>query len=138
MTLQVTQAATTEILRLFKSRQADLNAMGAKGRDSFEADVTQAEPAPHPVQAKLDFVPGGCAEQRYQLNFNQEPSASPSSQAIDCGTVELHVSTEAWPHVQQLTIDYVEDLMGGSFRFDNPELPQTCHCGQSFRFGSST
>ncbi len=124
MTLQVTQAAITEILRLYQQRQAEVNAR------SQDASTALDEAGSEAVQAQLDFVPGGCAEQRYQLNFNH---GLPGSQAVDCGVVALSISQDAWPHVQQLTLDYVEDLMGGSFRFDNPQLPDTCNCGQSFR-----
>ena len=117
MTLQVTQAAITEILRLHQHRHGEANAEVA----SDETKTTEAQ---------LDFVTGGCADQRYQLNFNID---SVGSQTVRCGAVALHVSQTAWPYVQQLTLDYVEDLMGGSFRFDNPQLPDTCNCGQSFR-----
>lgn len=113
MSLQVTQAAITEIIRL--SRQG-----GA-------AAVTES--ATSAVMAQLDFVPGGCAEQRYQLDFQAVGS---EAHVIACGELSLCVSQAAWPHVQQLTLDYVEDLMGGSFRFDNPDLPSACNCGQSF------
>jgi len=129
MTLQVTQAAIQEILRLhhqYQSRRADADDSAAQ---SSSRVLTTDEPS-EPVQTQLDFVMGGCAEQRYQLNFD---NVSKEASLIHCGAVALHVSPTAWPHVQQLTVDYVEDLMGGSFRFDNPGLLQTCSCGQSFR-----
>ncbi len=115
MSLQVTQAAISEILRL--SRQGE------------NTVATTDSTAATDVVAQLDFVPGGCAQQRYQLNFNP---AGPEAQVIACGALSLSISPVAWPHVQQLTLDYVEDLMGGSFRFDNPHLPSACNCGQSF------
>ncbi len=126
MTLQVTQAAITEILRLYQHHQG-----AVKVENRATAVIGEADSDAVPVQ--LDFVTGGCAEQRYQLNFN---SASSMSQAMNFGAVALHISPDAWPYVQQLTLDYVEDLMGGSFRFDNPQLPETCNCGQSFRLRS--
>jgi Fe-S cluster assembly iron-binding protein IscA len=30
-------------------------------------------------------------------------------------------------------LDYSEDLMGGGFRFHNPNAIETCGCGNSFR-----
>lgn len=126
MTLQVTQAAITEILRLYQHGQGE-------GKAENEAIPAIGEASSDAVQAQLDFVTGGCAEQRYQLNFNRAPSGS---QVLNFGAVALHISEDAWPHVQQLTLDYVEDLMGGSFRFDNPLLSDTCNCGQSFRLRS--
>jgi iron-sulfur cluster assembly protein len=29
-------------------------------------------------------------------------------------------------------LDYSEDLMGGGFRFHNPNAAQSCSCGNSF------
>ena len=124
MTLQVTQAAITEILRLHQHRQGGVKTEIDETRSSVRESAADA------VQAQLGFVPGGCAEQRYQLNFDDGPA---DSQTVNCGAVALHISQAAWPYVQELTLDYGEDLMGGSFRFDNPRLPDTCNCGQSFR-----
>ncbi len=31
------------------------------------------------------------------------------------------------------TIDYVDSLMGGGFRIDNPNAVSTCGCGHSFK-----
>ena len=35
------------------------------------------------------------------------------------------------------TIDYVDSLMGGGFRIDNPNAVSTCGCGHSFRTSGS-
>ena len=129
MTIQVTQAAISEILRL---KQQQLISVSSGN------DVDSPEPLANkgaPVLAQLDFVQGGCLEQRYQLCFD---TVLPNSHKLSYGPVELSISPAAWPHVQKLTLDYVEDLMGGSFRFDNPELDSTCNCGQSFRLASAS
>jgi iron-sulfur cluster assembly protein len=113
MSPQVTPAAISEILRLHH-QQLD----------------SPTDDALLPFQVWLDIAPGGCLQQRYQLSFQ---GLSPAAErSIPCDGFELMLSETAWPHLQQLTLDYVEDLMGGSFRFDNPALPSTCNCGQSF------
>jgi iron-sulfur cluster assembly accessory protein len=35
-------------------------------------------------------------------------------------------------YLKGLMIDYSEDLMGGSFRFENPNAVRTCSCGSAF------
>jgi iron-sulfur cluster assembly protein len=35
------------------------------------------------------------------------------------------------------TVDYVDNLMGGGFRIDNPNAVQQCGCGHSFRTAAS-
>jgi len=34
--------------------------------------------------------------------------------------------------IQGLTIDFSEDLLGGGFRFKNPNAVASCGCGTSF------
>jgi iron-sulfur cluster assembly protein len=49
-------------------------------------------------------------------------------------THDLKIITDAqsFNYIQNLIIDYSEDLMGGGFRFTNPQATLTCGCGNSF------
>lgn len=46
-------------------------------------------------------------------------------------TIIVDPQTDA--QVQGLELDYSEDLMGGGFRFQNPNAVSTCQCGLSFK-----
>ena len=35
-------------------------------------------------------------------------------------------------YLEGATVDYVDSLMGGGFRIENPNAVSTCSCGQSF------
>jgi iron-sulfur cluster assembly protein len=72
----------------------------------------------------------GCAGLSYQLDFAE--SALADDQVFHSGGVQILVSPESLPYVNGLALDYSEDLMGGSFRFSNPNAAQTCSCGRSF------
>lgn len=72
----------------------------------------------------------GCSGWSYQMSF--EASAQPVDHVFDCGSVQIVVDPHSLPYLHGLTLDYTEDLMGGSFRFDNPNARQTCSCGHSF------
>lgn len=42
-------------------------------------------------------------------------------------------NSEIYSRLQNLTIDYLEDLMGGgAFQFKNPNIAHHCSCGLSF------
>jgi iron-sulfur cluster assembly protein len=41
-------------------------------------------------------------------------------------------------YLQGATIDYVEDLMGGGFKIENPNAVASCGCGHSFRTEGSS
>ncbi|MBD0303495.1 MAG: iron-sulfur cluster assembly accessory protein, partial [Tolypothrix sp. T3-bin4] len=46
--------------------------------------------------------------------------------------VQIVIDTNSYNQINGLTIDYSEDLMGGAFRFQNPQAVATCGCGNSF------
>jgi iron-sulfur cluster assembly accessory protein len=46
--------------------------------------------------------------------------------------IKIVVELENLKYLENLTIDYSEDLMGGGFRFQNPNTTQSCSCGHSF------
>lgn len=77
------------------------------------------------------MVPGGCEAWTYSLEF--APDAQPDDTSFPLAPWELLVPTDQVQPLTGLVIDYSEDLMGGSFRFDNPSATQTCSCGSSFQ-----
>jgi iron-sulfur cluster assembly accessory protein len=85
----------------------------------------------------LSVVNGGCSDWTYQLTLvetyhHQEATAY----SVDDLTIVL--PNLAIPYLQNLTIDYVEDLMGGGFRFINPQAQTTCGCGNSFSINAES
>lgn len=78
--------------------------------------------------------PGGCLGHRYSLDFDQKPS--PHYQCWPWDGVELWVDPAAIRFLNGSTLDYAEDLMGGSFRFHNPPQASLCPCGLSFGVSS--
>jgi len=86
-----------------------------------------------PYRVRLDVQPGGCAGLHYTLEFG--PDSQPEdleSLRYDQDNIQILVSSTSQPYLGTLTLDYVEDLTGGTFRFENSKATQTCNCGQSF------
>ncbi|BAZ46654.1 iron-sulfur cluster assembly accessory protein [Chondrocystis sp. NIES-4102] len=89
---------------------------------------------------RLEVKPGGCSGFFY--NFKLEDieakdkitdSSTPSQdQLIKIGNLELAVDLQSWKYIENLKIDYSEDLMGGGFRFHNRDAKNVCGCGISF------
>ncbi|WP_413163744.1 HesB/IscA family protein [Capilliphycus salinus ALCB114379] len=104
--IQITQAATREVLRL-KSKQKN-------------ADVL----------FRLRVQPGGCKGWSYQMTFDD--ALQPDDGVYNCGEIKVVIDTQSLSQVRGLTLDYSEDLMGGGFRFNNPNATQTCGCSHSF------
>lgn len=105
--ITLTQAATDEIRRLQTKRQQQQ------------------------ARLRLGVKPGGCADLYYTLEFDD--AVSSSDRVYDCQGIVVVVDEASIKHLTTLTLDYSEDLMGGGFRFDNPNAIETCGCGNSFR-----
>jgi len=79
-------------------------------------------------------TPGGCADFYYDLSFKDD--ADVEATAIESEGIRIAIDPDSQTRVRGLRIDYSEDLMGGGFRFSNPNAIVTCGCGNSFSTGS--
>lgn len=68
------------------------------------------------------------------LEFGQR--LEPEDVVYRCDQVQVVIDERSLQQVEGLTIDYSEDLMGGGFRFDNPNASQVCGCSYSFTLKS--
>lgn len=95
--------------------------------------LRQQSPATHRLRIALQ--PSDCAEWCYHLG----PAHTLDSEdtTVDCGELQVVVAKASLPLLQNLIIDYSEDLMGGGFRFINPQARQTCGCGNAFSTSDS-
>lgn len=80
---------------------------------------------------RLGVKTGGCADWLYVLEFIAAPQ--PDDQITETAGLVIAVAADSAPKLDDLTLDYTEDLMGGAFRFHNPIAGQTCGCGLSFK-----
>lgn len=85
---------------------------------------------------RLIVKSGGCLDFFYALeledNENQVEDNSQSDRILEVNGVSLVVDPQSWKYIEHLKLDYSEDLMGGGFRFHNPQMKKTCGCGISF------
>ena len=75
---------------------------------------------------------GGCSGLQYGMAFEQNPRDFDA--VVEPGDgVRLVVDPTSMMYLEGATIDYVDSLMGGGFRIENPNAVSTCGCGHSFR-----
>lgn len=84
----------------------------------------------------LDLQQGSCADWIYSLTFIEQPNSEDVTLEVDALTLAL--PSRCLPLIKGLIIDYGEDLMGGGFRFTNPNATYTCGCGTAFSIAAST
>jgi iron-sulfur cluster assembly accessory protein len=84
---------------------------------------------------RLKVEKGGCSGLFYKLELDQK--VTEGDRTFTSNDITIVVNPECYSYVFGLRIDYSEDLMGGSFRFDNPNAVKHCSCGQSFSWQNS-
>jgi iron-sulfur cluster assembly accessory protein len=86
-----------------------------------------------PNHALRVFVSGGgCSGMQYGMAFEQNPRETDTVVEAADG-VRLLVDPTSMMYLKGATIDFVDSLMGGGFRIDNPNATSSCGCGSSFR-----
>jgi iron-sulfur cluster assembly protein len=73
---------------------------------------------------------GGCSGLSYNLTFDTK--VSEYDEVIEADGVKFVVDTKSALFLKGTTLDYVTALMGGGFKFVNPNAKSTCGCGESF------
>jgi len=69
---------------------------------------------------------GGCSGFQYDFSFDKEPQNEDlkyENVLIDKASADLLKGSE---------IDYVKELVGNSFKINNPQTKSSCGCGVSF------
>jgi iron-sulfur cluster assembly protein len=73
---------------------------------------------------------GGCSGLSYTINFDDKIGQYDSVYEID--GIKVIVDAKSAIYLQGTQLDFHKDLMGGSFKFVNPNADKTCGCGESF------
>ena len=78
---------------------------------------------------------GGCSGMQYGMAIEKAPGEFDTT--IEQNGVKVFVDPTSLMYLGGATVDYVDSLMGGGFRIDNPQAVSTCGCGHSFRTSGS-
>lgn len=76
---------------------------------------------------------GGCSGFQYGMAF--ENAMEEGDFVFESNGVRVYVDPASAMYLEGATVDYVDSLMGGGFRIENPNAVSTCSCGQSFSSG---
>ncbi|GAB4322183.1 MAG: iron-sulfur cluster assembly accessory protein [Candidatus Sumerlaeia bacterium] len=80
---------------------------------------------------RLGVQGGGCAGLTYALNFVEQPGED--DQVFEVEGVRIAVDPRSYLYLNGLTLDFSRDLLGGGFKFLNPNATGGCRCGTSFK-----
>ncbi|MGI0487965.1 HesB/IscA family protein [Pantanalinema rosaneae CENA516] len=85
---------------------------------------------------RLGVQSSGCSGFSYAMGLDHQVRTD--DRVYESGGIQIVVDDASLNYLDGLLIDYSEDLMGGGFRFHNPNAGQTCGCGNSFSLRQSS
>ncbi len=89
-----------------------------------------------PNHALRVFVTGGgCSGMQYGMAF--EEKAQEFDKVVEMDGLRFLIDPTSMMYLKGVTIDFVDSLIGGGFRIDNPNAVSSCGCGTSFRTNDS-
>jgi iron-sulfur cluster assembly accessory protein len=108
--LTVTEAASSRLVSMMSEKQLDGYAL------------------------RVFVAGGGCSGMQYGMTFDDETREGDAE--FTAGGLRVVVDPISVTYLQGSSIDYIDSLMGGGFKIDNPNAVSSCGCGHSFRTAS--
>jgi iron-sulfur cluster assembly accessory protein len=91
-------------------------------------EILKTEPAG--AMLRLSVLGGGCSG--FQYKFDVENAKADDDQSIERNGVTMLVDSVSLQYLAGSEVDFVEDLIGASFKVNNPQAKASCGCGTSF------
>lgn len=79
---------------------------------------------------RLGVKTTGCSGMAYVLEFVD--AAEPEDQVFECHGVNIIVNPKSLAYLDGTELDYGKEGLNEGFKFNNPNVKDTCGCGESF------
>lgn len=90
--------------------------------------VVAGEPASAGLRVAVEG--GGCSGFQYEIGVSQAPNAD--DLVIERDGARLFIDPVSLPFLLGSEVDWVDELIGASFKVKNPNATSSCGCGVSF------
>jgi iron-sulfur cluster assembly accessory protein len=91
-------------------------------------EIMAGEPAGSMLRISVNG--GGCSG--FQYGFDVDATRQEDDLAIERDGATVLVDQVSLQYMEGSTIDFVDDLIGQSFKIENPQATMSCGCGTSF------
>eukprot|EP00977_Amphora_coffeiformis_P023610 scaffold13793_cov165-Amphora_coffeaeformis.AAC.2 len=86
-----------------------------------------------PLVLRMGVRSGGCSGMSYVMDIAKEGDTVGEDDAVDeYPGVHCVVDAKSMLYLYGLELDYSNELVGGGFKFINPNAEESCGCGSSF------
>jgi iron-sulfur cluster assembly accessory protein len=92
------------------------------------AEILKSEPGA--VMLRLAVTGGGCSG--FQYNFALDDARLDEDLVIERDGATVLIDPVSLDFLKGSEIDFVDDLIGASFKVNNPNASSSCGCGTSF------
>jgi len=97
--------------------------------NEFKRQMASRDASGHFVRIGVDT--GGCSGMQYTVDFTAE--AKSDDAIFEQDDVKVVCDPISLVTVNGLMVDFVDALVGGGFKFENPNASRSCGCGTSFQ-----
>lgn len=73
---------------------------------------------------------GGCSGLEYDMDFEEKEREG--DHVFETNGVKVMVDLRSFLFLNGLELDFANKMIGGGFKFHNPNAARTCSCGTSF------
>ena len=84
---------------------------------------------------RIGLKKGGCAGMEYTMEYVNE--ISESDEIVEVDGAKVVIAPTAQMFLFGTEIDYESGLLESGFKFTNPNVSETCGCGESIKFDIS-
>ena len=84
---------------------------------------------------RIGLKKGGCAGMEYTMEYVNE--ISESDEVVEVDGAKIVIAPTAQMFLFGTEIDYESGLLESGFKFNNPNVSETCGCGESIKFDVS-
>ena len=92
------------------------------------AEIVAGEPSGTMLRVAVEG--GGCSGFKYRYDLTQEAAADDI--VIERDGAKVLIDPVSLEYLSGSQIDFVDDLIGASFKINNPQATASCGCGTSF------
>ncbi|HXH04332.1 MAG TPA: iron-sulfur cluster assembly protein IscA [Candidatus Competibacteraceae bacterium] len=82
------------------------------------------------IGLRLGVRRSGCSGYAYAIDFADEVGSG--DQVFEDRGVKLVVKQEHLPYLDGMELDFIKDGLNEMFKFNNPNVKDSCGCGESF------
>ena len=83
------------------------------------------------IGLRLGVRTSGCSGMAYKLEFADDTNGDEVK--FESGGVTVLVDRHSLPYLDGMELDYTREGLNEGFKFNNPNVKDTCGCGESFK-----